>query len=87
LRPHIEEDDMPVVLLTPRERELLLRPVRGSGEAADLLRKMQARIDRKWDELEISGLDAQAVRRLARDWRHGLEAQFQAVITAMERIR
>ncbi len=73
------------IYLTPREVELVMRPVTTAGENADLLRAIQAKTDRVRKEVTLSGSDVVRVRAAARNWRLGYEQQFLALDAAINR--
>lgn len=72
--------------LQPRETGLLVdTPVNGEGENADLLRTIQAKVDRVRNELTLTGSEVVRVKTAARNWRLGFERQFKALVAAIGR--
>lgn len=75
------------MMLTPRELErVCVRvPAAALGEHADLLRTIQAKIDKIRGELTLTGAEWLRVQAAARNWRLGYERAFQAITTAAAR--
>lgn len=77
---------MPWTILTPRERELVMREVIGQGGAQDLLRMIHTKV--KYDgDLTLTDDEAARVKRYAKDWKPGggFQQRFQAIVDALER--
>jgi hypothetical protein len=72
------------MLLTPREVELVQRPATGEGGHAVLLRLIQRKLEAS-GELNLEDRELEAVRMCARNWRHGYEPQFRAILAAAHR--
>jgi len=74
------------IYLQPRETGLLVdTPVNGEGENADLLRTIQAKVNRVRNELTLTGAEVIRVRTAQRNWRLGYEKQFTALAKAINR--
>lgn len=71
--------------LLPKETELILRPVAGTGEHADLLRTIQGKVDKVKNDVILTGAEVIRVRAAARNWRLGYEKQFKALDSAVNR--
>lgn len=78
------------MLLTPREEELLMRPVPDKDKRynADTVRMLQVRVQGAGTlspELELTEPELQRVKRSRRDWKGGHEKPLQAVLDALAR--
>lgn len=72
------------MLLTPREVEIVMRPLRGGANAA-LVARLQAKLDALKGDLELTDYEIAQVYRARQNWRDGYEHQLQAVLDAMAR--
>lgn len=78
------------MLLTPREEELLMRPLPESDKRynADTVRMLQTQVRGAGTlspELELTEVELQRVKRCRRDWKGGHEKALQAVLDALAR--
>lgn len=78
------------MLLTPREEELLMRPLpdAATNENASCVRMLQSKVHGAGTlspELELTETELQRVKRCRRDWKGGHEKPLQAVLDAHAR--
>lgn len=71
--------------LQPRETEIIMRPTTGTGENAELLQLIQAKVNVLRNEVTLSGKDVIRVRTAHRNWQLGCEPQFKALDAAIKR--
>jgi hypothetical protein len=72
------------MLLTPREVELIMRPV-GGGDNAAIVRTVQGLINVRTGDLELPNDLFALVTAASRDYRGGYEAALKAIVAAAER--
>lgn len=73
------------LLLTPREVDLVTRPLGGDGENAELLRTIAAKVDKISGELTLTGAELERARSARRNYRLGGERQLTALLEAADR--
>jgi hypothetical protein len=75
---------MKFIILTPREYELVMRPVTGTGANASTLLDVQA-ILRPDGEIQIPPSLWGRIEQAAKFWKGGHEAAFKALLAASDR--
>jgi hypothetical protein len=75
------------MLLMPAEVEIVMRPVSGTGQNAEVMREVQAAVDPLSGDLTLSKDALARVRGASRNWRGGYEGGLRAVLDAAERHR
>lgn len=73
------------LMLSPREVEMVSRPIRGEGDHAELLRTIRAKLNTFTGDLTLTGAEWVRVQSAIKHWQLGGEMQFKALLAAYTR--